>query len=165
MKQLNNSTTALACGEALLDLIPLLMAILREESRLIQPPELTPPQFRALAFIERHDGMSMSAVSEMLGLTLSSVSKLMEGLVAEGYVRQEICPQDRRRAQLHATEKGSSTMASARGEVASHLGTRLAELPTDTVVEIMAALQQLHGLFAPPHGWRTLWPIPNSGRE
>jgi DNA-binding MarR family transcriptional regulator len=167
MKQLNNSTTAssLACGEVLLDVVPLLMAIIREESRAIQPSELTPPQFRALAFIDRHDGMSLSAVSEMLGLTLSSVSKLMEGLVEMGYVRQEICPQDRRRAQLHSTAKGRTTMTRARGKIASHLGDRLEELSPEVVEQTMAALQQLHGLFAPPRNWRTLWCIPNSDRE
>ena len=167
MKQLNASTisSAAGCGELLLDVVPLLMATIRVESRDLLPPGLTPPQFRALAFIDRHDGMSLSAVSEVLGLTLSSVSKLMEGLVAAGYVRQEVCPQDRRRAQLHSTARGRSTMLRARKTISGQLAQRLGELPAQAVEEIMSGLQHLHGLFAPPQSGQATSPTPNADRE
>ncbi|MEN6546695.1 MAG: MarR family transcriptional regulator [Armatimonadia bacterium] len=151
MQQLNNSTIsrAAACGELLMDVVPLLMTIIREEARLIRPADLTHTQFRALSVIDRRDGLSPSELSEMLGLTLSSVSKLMEGLVAQGYVRQEVCPQDRRRAQLHCTPMGHSTMVQARRALAARLAERLSGLTPQAVGVVVAGLRHMQEILAP----------------
>lgn len=151
MKQLNNSTISpeAVCGELLLDVVPLVMAAVRVESRPAKPPELTAPQFRALAFIDRHDGLSLSAVADMLGLTLSSVSKLMEGLVSGGYVRHETCPYDRRRARLHSTARGKATMTRARRQVSRTLAEHLACLSPQQLEETVTGLRHLQSVFRP----------------
>lgn len=152
VKQLQNSTieTEAVCGDLLLDVVPLVMTAIRARSADIKPAELSIAQFRALAFIDRYAGLSLSAVAEMLGLSLSSVSKLIEGLVQSGYVRHEVCPEDRRRARLESTAKGRTTMRRARAHMREVLATRLLELEPAALVTVTDALLQLQQLFAPP---------------
>lgn len=151
MKQLQNSTISseAICGDLLLDVAPLVMTTIRASSADFKPPELSIAQFRALAFIDRYAGLSLSAVAEALGLSLSSVSKLMEGLVQMGYVRHEVCPQDRRRARLESTVKGQDEMRRARVHMGRLLATRLSELEPAAIATVTDALLQLRQLFAP----------------
>ena len=154
MKQLNSSTIspAATCGDLLIDVVPLLMATVRAESRQFRPSDLSIAQFRALAFIDRHEGTSLSLVAEAIGLTLSSVSKLMEGLVETAYVRQEVCPEDRRRAQLYATGRGRSAMTQARRQMGARLAEYLSSLSDTALEEISTGLLRLQTLFTPPCG-------------
>lgn len=150
VKQLNNSTKLAdraACSSLLVDIIPLVMATIRAAAVQIQPSELTYPQFRTVAFLDRHPGQSLSNVAEFLGLTLSSVSKLMDGLVGNGYVRHEVCPEDRRRARLYLTAKGQSMMAQARAQIATQLADRLAGLEAPALQTVTEALEHLQMTF------------------
>jgi DNA-binding MarR family transcriptional regulator len=151
--QLKNATILAdtgRCGDLLIDVVPLLMAAIRSESRDLQPPDLSIAQFRALAFIYRHAGQSLSAVAEVLGLSLSAASKVVDRTVELGYVRHEVCPQDRRRARLVVTAKGQATMRRARREMAVRLTELLSGLEPSAREEVVAGLTHLQEIFQPP---------------
>jgi MarR family transcriptional regulator for hemolysin len=92
----------------------------------------------------------MSAVADVVGLSLPSVSKLIEGLVSLGYIRHEVCPQDRRRARLYASDKGKLAMARGRAEIGSHLTERLGELEPEARQAVHRGLLHLQEVFSPP---------------
>ena len=152
MKQLEDMgipRNQLALGDLLIDVVPLVMATIRAHSAQIKPADLTVAQFRALAFIGRHAGQSMSALADFLGLTLSCVSKHVETMVRLGYVSHEVCPEDRRRASLYLSVQGQETLAAARKEIAGRLAEQLAGLGPQATDAVTTALQDLQQVFAP----------------
>src|SRR5215217_7612844 len=88
------------CAAELFEVVPLIMRAMRAEVRRQRAPELSMPQFRALAFIGRNEGAALSDVAAFLGLGLPSTSKLIDGLVEARLVTREIAPGDRRRVCL-----------------------------------------------------------------
>ena len=81
-----------------LDVIPLVMRTIRSEFRSQRSTELSVPQFRTLAFLRNNDGASLSSLANHLGLTLPSMSKLVDGLVSRGFVARTEHQGDRRRS-------------------------------------------------------------------
>ena len=149
MQQLNNSTNSAPerpCGDLLLDVVPVLMAAMRLQMVRLKPPDLTTPQFRICAFLYRQPGQALTPLTDLLGLTLSSLSKLVDGLVAAGYVRHEVCPEDRRRARLYLTARGRAAVARVRTGIGQQLSARLAtlgEAERRTIAEALGHLQQV----------------------
>ncbi len=90
----------------LLEVVPVIVKDIRSEMRSRRSPDLTVPQFRTLAFVDRNKGTSLSAVANHMGLTLPSTSKLVDGLLARGMLTREDNPADRRRVKLGVTNHG-----------------------------------------------------------
>jgi DNA-binding MarR family transcriptional regulator len=136
------------CTAELLSTVPLVMRTIRSEMRSRRPAGLSVPQFRALSFIYRHEGVSLSEVAEHLGLTLPTVSRLTDALVKREFVAREVSAADRRRATLRLTEKGVSTLVDA----AQHTRIRLAELlkplSQEEQAEIAGAMRLLNRIFS-----------------
>jgi DNA-binding MarR family transcriptional regulator len=70
-------------------------------------------QMRSLFCLHHTPGLSLSEVSEFLGIGAPTTSKTIEELVQEGLVRRETAADDRRRVTLHATEEGERALALA----------------------------------------------------
>jgi MarR family transcriptional regulator for hemolysin len=71
------------CVHELMDTAPQIMQAIRVEMRRGRGSDISIPQFRTLAFIQRNPDSSLSNLAEHLGLTLPSVSKLVDGLVKQ----------------------------------------------------------------------------------
>jgi DNA-binding MarR family transcriptional regulator len=78
--------------------------------------------------IERHNGASLSLVSERLGSTLSAASKVVDSLVEQGYVCRETDEDDRRRLILEVTDPGKLALERVHQQVLSCLAEKLAPL-------------------------------------
>ncbi len=62
---------------------------------------------RAIYFIGRHPGITVSDLLIILRITKQSLSRVLSGLVADGYVLQATGNNDRRQRLLNLTEKGA----------------------------------------------------------
>lgn len=62
---------------------------------------------RALHFIGRNPGLTVSALLDMLGVTKQSLNRVLRSLVEDGLVESRIGEQDRRVRQLRLTAKGA----------------------------------------------------------
>ena len=133
----------------LMDTVMLVMRAIRMQMRSECCVDLSMPQFRALAFLDRRTGASLSDVAEHVGIALPSTSKLIDGLVARGLVSRAIDPADRRRIILALTETGRAELGVAREVTERHLAERLAGLTTSERVTVERAMQILRVLFAP----------------
>jgi DNA-binding MarR family transcriptional regulator len=136
------------CAHAVLDGVPLVMRSIRTEMRSHRAPDLSVPQFRALVYLSREVGPSLSNVAEHLGLTPPSTSVMMDGLVSRGLVARQVHPADRRRVTLELTPAGQAAMESAHEMTQSRLAERLAELPEPERAAIVQAMQALVAVFA-----------------
>ncbi len=117
------------CARQVLEIVPLVMAAIRTEIRSHRGSELSVPQFRVLIFLNRHEGASLSDIAEYLGLTLPSMSKMIDGLLARNMVTRQMHSEDRRRVTLALTALGRQTMQSAYQATESRLAERLVVLP------------------------------------
>jgi DNA-binding MarR family transcriptional regulator len=67
----------------------------------------TPARARLLMVLQCRGSCKMSEVGADLGVTPRNVTKLVDGLEAEGLVRREAHPSDRRATLLHLTPQGT----------------------------------------------------------
>lgn len=112
--------------------------------------ELTVTQFRVLAFLNRHAGASLSDVADHIGLTLPSMSKLIDQLVARKFVTREFNKVDRRRVTLELTPRGKTIWETARGATRDFLTERLAQCDAAQLETIYQAMEILRPLFISP---------------
>ncbi len=101
---------ALECAAQVMSTLPMVMRAVGPDMHRQRPAELSFQQFGALMFISEHRGGNVSMVSQRLGLTKSSASKLVDGLVERGYVTREVAPEDRRRQVLTITGVGEDAL-------------------------------------------------------
>src|SRR3989449_5533355 len=83
---------------------------------------------RALGFLDANPDADLSAIADYVGLTLPSMSTLVDGLVRRGLVVRLAAPRDRRRLRLRLTGAGRAALRSALAAAQAVLETRFADL-------------------------------------
>jgi DNA-binding MarR family transcriptional regulator len=137
------------CAALMLDTVPLVMRAIRAEMRSHRSPDLSVPQFRALLFLHRQPGASLSAIAEHVGITLPSMSKLVDKLVTRGLVDRQEAAEDRRRVTLTLTAQGQSVLAMALRATQSRLAEKLDVLSPAEQITLMQAMRILRPIFTP----------------
>jgi len=136
-----------SCAHALMDTAPQIMQAIRMEMRRSRGSTISIPQFRTLRFIQKNPDSSLSHLAEHLGLTLPSVSKLVDGLVKQKLITRKASTADRRKLTLLLTQTGTAIVDSARTDARAHLAQKLKDLPEADLQTISQAMQLLHPLF------------------
>jgi len=140
------------CASRVLEVVPLVIRAIRAEMRRHRTPDISLSQFRTLAFINQYPGASLSEVAEFIGLTLPSMSRMVEGLVARDLVRRETHPRDRRRLTLSLTQQGLAMLKTARAATQRFLAERLAASSASERAVVAQAMLLLKPLFACDNG-------------
>lgn len=139
------SPTPLECAGALLDGLPQTIWFIRRQMRGHRGGSLTVPQFRALVLLSRYPAASLSDVADHLGSTLPSVSRMVAGLVARGFIIRQGTDGDRRRVSLACSRRGQAVLARAQGVTQTRLAnelTRLSDAERTMVMEGARLLQR-----------------------
>lgn len=136
----------------MLEVVPLVMRVIRAEMRSRRAADLSVPQFRALAFLSRCEGASLSDVAEHIGLTLPSISKMVDGLVTRGLVARRPSAGDRRRVALALTPQGEAVLEAARRGTQARLAEMLTALTAEERAVIARAMHTLRQVFASGQG-------------
>ncbi len=132
------------CAGAVLEVVPLVMRTIRAELRKHGSAELSVAQFRTLAYLNQRPGASLSELADQIGLSLPSMSKLVDGLVARELVTRREDTADRRRVVLCLTEYGQATVRKSLAATQAYLALLLGRLPEEhrsTVTQAMAFLE------------------------
>ncbi|MGA3360394.1 MAG: MarR family transcriptional regulator [Halobacteriota archaeon] len=135
----------------LLEVVPIIMQAIRSEMRSRRSLDLTVPQFRALAFVNRNEGSSLWEVARHMGLTPPSTSRLVDGLIARGLMARNDHPADRRRVRLTVTGQGLTILEASTEGTASYLADKLSGVDADNREVIDKAVETLRAVFAPAH--------------
>ncbi len=143
-------TSPEACAQTVLEVVPVVMRTIRAELRRHRAADLSVPQFRTLAFIDRQSDASLSDVAEHIGLTLPSMSKIVEGLVVRKLVTRQTHPTDRRRMTLTLTARGQTALQSSRAATRACLAEDLAALSDRQRDAVTQALEILRPIFTLP---------------
>jgi DNA-binding MarR family transcriptional regulator len=131
-----------------MDTTPQILQAIRVEMRRGRSSDISIPQFRTMRFIQRNPDSSLSDLAEHLGLTLPSVSKLVDGLVKQKLISRKESAEDRRKITLLLTETGTSMVDSARTSARTHLAEKLKHLSDEELQMISRAMLMLHPIFA-----------------
>jgi DNA-binding MarR family transcriptional regulator len=141
------------CTRQVLETVPLVMRTVRAEMRRHRAADLSVPQFRTLKFLNRQAGASLSQVAEHIGLTLPSMSLLVDGLVERKLILRNTHDTDRRRVTLTLTARGQSVLEAAHGATQAALAEKLAALSAQDRTIVVQAMRALRPIFEPDlHG-------------
>ncbi len=134
-------------AQEVLEVVPLVMRAIRVQMRSQAAPGLSLPQFHVLGFLDRNPGASLSQAAEYIGVTLPSMSKMVDGLVIEKLLTREFQPEDRRRATLELTPQGRALLRSARVSAQTHFADLFEMLPASRRATVLQAMETLLSLF------------------
>ena len=141
-------TTPEDSAHGLLEVVPLVMRDIGSEMRNRRSPDLTVPQFRALGFVNRNHGSSLSEVANHMGLTPPSTCRLVDGLIARGMMTRQDDPTDRRRIKLAVTPHGSEMLHRCAEGTLNHLADKLGGISNSEREIIVRAMTALRSVFA-----------------
>jgi DNA-binding MarR family transcriptional regulator len=132
-----------------IEVVPLVMRAIRTQMRQHRAPALSVAQFRVMAFVDTNTGASLSAVAEHIGVTLPSMSKMVDGLVEQKLLVRELNAADRRRMTLGLTPRGRTHLNSSRRSAQDYLArlfATLGEAESTAIVDAMTALRPIFSL-------------------
>jgi len=93
-----------------------------------------------LYVISKSEGITQKELSQALFVDKSTTAKAIKSLVASGYIRKEILPEDKRFAGLYLTEKGQGIKAHIRetfSEIVDITTRNLSEQESDQAVLLL----------------------------
>ena len=135
-------------AQQVLEAVPLVMRTIRAQLRSHRRADISVPQFRAMSYIDQNQGASLSDLASHIGLTLPSMSKLIDGLVSRKLVTRTSDALDRRRICLSLTATGREELKAAHRFTERYLADQLSELTEADLQAIAHSMQVLKALFA-----------------
>ena len=140
-----------SAAQQVLEVVPLVMRTIRGKLRKHRAADISVPQFRALGYINRNEGASLSDLADHIGLTLPSMSKLVDGLVIRKLVTRTAHSQDRRRMCLSLTAQGREELKASYKHTEKFLTGILSGLTEEELKTVSHAMRVLRGLFLHEH--------------
>jgi DNA-binding MarR family transcriptional regulator len=121
-----------AAGEPIWDIIELLFFAYRD---FVSDPDDVLAKFtfgrahhRVLHFVNRHPGMKVADLLDVLKITKQSLGRVLKQLVDEGYVVQKEGENDRRQRLLYVTPKGEALAMKLAGLQTERIARALGEI-------------------------------------
>lgn len=147
LQNASNSADVAECARQVLDVVPAVLRPIRQQMRFHRAAGLSVPQFRALCFVERYDGASLSSVAEHLDLSLPTVSRMINGLVQRGFIQRRASQDDRRHVSLSVRPRGQAIMRQAREATQDFLKEKFKGLTDEQCEAMVVAMNALRQAF------------------
>ena len=90
---------------------------------------VSPSQLKVLFVLEEEDGVNLRNVTERLGSTAPSTSRLCDRLEAAGFVNRTPSPSSRRELRLWLTDEGRAFLQDLRGRREKELHAVISRMP------------------------------------
>lgn len=139
------------CAAEVMETVPMVIRFIRADMRARKATELSVPQFRTLAFLDRHPESSLSDLANHLGVTRATASANVERLVQRGFVDRCDDPKERRRVALKLTDDGRAHLLSARHQTRAYIAELLGCLSLEQVAQVEKGLELLRHVFEQLH--------------
>lgn len=113
---------------------------------------VTSQEGQLLAFVAARDGVPVTAIVRLLGVSKSTVTSLLQRLERARLIRRGANPEDARSALLHATEKGQRVGTAARERVLAlerRIQNRVSEADLRALARIVDAVTAETGINLP----------------
>jgi DNA-binding MarR family transcriptional regulator len=119
------------------------MRFIRHNMRSAVAPALSVPQLRALLFVKRNPGVSLSPVADHLGIRPAAASGLVDRLVRQEMLDRTTDPTERRRIRLTLTKSGTARLEAASAATRKALEARFEGMPEREAATIERAMRYL----------------------
>ncbi len=126
-----------------IEVVPYLSRSLNAAAREELGEALTLQQLRVLAFLRRHPGSSLGDLARWRDVSMPTMSKMIQSLVASGYVNRQANPKNRRTLVLTLTPKGEKVYLAILTRLQKRLAHMLADIPPETRERIADGLEVL----------------------
>ena len=113
--------------------------------RILKPKGLTPPQYNVLRILRGQKGQPIavqSLAARMIDPS-SNTSRIIDKLVDKGWADRQVCPEDRRRADVSITPEGAAVLEGLDAPIQSMLNQSLEGLAESTRIQLNGALAQV----------------------
>jgi len=104
---------------------------------------LTMQQLKVLMLLSRHDGIASAELTRRLGVSLATLSGIVDRLVAQGYVTRTEDQQDRRVRRIHLSPAGREILAEIIDGGTKAQQRLLARLDDETLDMLAAVLERV----------------------
>jgi len=101
---------------------------------------ITVTQLRALAVISEEPGITVGELAGRFQVRPPSVTGLIDRLVAQGYVRREADPGDRRLVRHSLTAQGAASLGKATADARRHFLRVYEQMPEDDLLAVVRGL-------------------------
>ncbi|HEY9658294.1 MAG TPA: MarR family transcriptional regulator, partial [Allocoleopsis sp.] len=136
------------CAAKVMETVPLVMRFIRSDMRARGSyEELSVPQFRTLAFLDKNPGASLSELADHLGVTRATASANTERLVQRQFVDRCDHPEERRRIVLKLTAAGKEHLEAVRAQTRLYIADLLTTLTDEQITQVEAGLSFLKQVF------------------
>lgn len=140
--------TLLDCAHSIIAVVPRLSRIMRRDLRLHSEGLFTEPQFRVMARLFREGPQCLSALADLQGVSLPTMSKLVQGLEMRGLVVRDRDEVDHRRIILALTDAGRTAYEDLLHCTESHIVDWISALGAEERTHVIRVLEQLDELFS-----------------
>ncbi len=138
----------LECAHTVIEIVPRISRTMRRDLRIHSAGLFTEPQFRVMASLYREGERCLSGLAAYLGVSLPTMSRLIQGLESRGLVCRRRSETDRRRVVLSLTEKGVTAYETLLRRTERHLVDWLSPLTPQERAEVVRACKKLDQLIS-----------------
>jgi DNA-binding MarR family transcriptional regulator len=125
----------------------LIKASKKLEEKRLGTYSLTLPQFFAMMVLENNGSCMMKELGEELGLSLGTVTGIVDRLIREGLAERFPDAEDRRVVRARLSEKGRKLMRTIHEERRRALARRLQNLGENELENLMTLITKISQLF------------------
>lgn len=134
--------------------------VLWGRGREVTTSPVSPSQLKVLFVLENQDGVNLRTVTERLGSTAPSTSRLCDRLEAVGFVNRTPSPSSRRELRLWLTDTGRSFLQDLRGRREKELHTVISRMPPKEQAMLLEGLTSFQEAAAQDEGAEVRDPRP-----
>nr|WP_236808749.1 MarR family transcriptional regulator [Amycolatopsis albispora] len=113
---------------------------------------LSAAQLRAVVALDRHDGLNLRALADLLGSTPPLVSRLCDRLQAVGYLERLPSSRSRRELTLRLSERGRAYLQDLRARRRESVQAVLSKMSPDALAALATGLRGFHAAAAAEPG-------------
>jgi DNA-binding MarR family transcriptional regulator len=107
---------------------------------------LSAPRMSALSVVHFGGPRTIGEIARMEQVSAPTMTRLVAGLEADGYVRRQPSPTDGRATVIHPTAKGKRVMEQGRTRRVTFLARQLRSLDPSTLAALVTASAALHSI-------------------
>lgn len=131
-----------AVSELWMELAPLMMRRMRAQVMQASVGQLTMPQYRILANINR--GLnSIGAIAEHHGVAQPSMSKMISLMEERGLILRKTLPSDKRQFVLSMTAQGKKIFLKVRGQAQKRIAQKLETLSLEELASLERSFNEI----------------------
>lgn len=104
---------------------------------------LTPAQLRVLQIVDERDGVTPKALATQMGVSMATVSALVDKLVAQGLVERVPSQQDRRQTHVTVTRDGHARLERAPDALQQRYVRKFLEMADWEQAQLVATLERV----------------------